>query len=123
MYHRMRSQKFRHVTPVGFSVRSAEANRNGQVREKVDQLKGIMQDNVKKILETHVTLESLECPGQKSIEKDLSRFNGSFFFFFNTVNRIKISFLHQILEFFGGISILFSPLCGSQLRYGYSSVH
>jgi len=31
-----------------------------EVREKVDQLKGIMQDNVKKILETHVTLESLE---------------------------------------------------------------
>ena len=26
----------------------------------MDQLKGIMQDNVKKILETHVTLESLE---------------------------------------------------------------
>mmetsp|Transcript_51269 Transcript_51269/g.83168 ORF Transcript_51269/g.83168 Transcript_51269/m.83168 type:complete len:232 (-) Transcript_51269:209-904(-) len=31
-----------------------------EVRDKVDQLKGIMQDNVKKILETHVTLESLE---------------------------------------------------------------
>lgn len=31
-----------------------------EVREKVDQLKGIMQDNVKRILETHVTLESLE---------------------------------------------------------------
>eukprot|EP00928_Gymnodinium_smaydae_P084579 TRINITY_DN67843_c0_g1_i1.p1 TRINITY_DN67843_c0_g1~~TRINITY_DN67843_c0_g1_i1.p1 ORF type:complete len:266 (+),score=62.02 TRINITY_DN67843_c0_g1_i1:103-798(+) len=31
-----------------------------EVREKVDQLKGIMQDNVKRILETHVTLDSLE---------------------------------------------------------------
>mmetsp|Transcript_65565 Transcript_65565/g.202900 ORF Transcript_65565/g.202900 Transcript_65565/m.202900 type:complete len:229 (+) Transcript_65565:35-721(+) len=31
-----------------------------EVREKVDELKGIMQDNVKRILETHVTLESLE---------------------------------------------------------------
>jgi vesicle-associated membrane protein 7 len=31
-----------------------------EVRAKVDDLKGIMQDNVKKILETHVTLESLE---------------------------------------------------------------
>jgi len=31
-----------------------------EVRQKVDDLKGIMQDNVKRILETHVTLESLE---------------------------------------------------------------
>merc|ERR1719411_908256 len=31
-----------------------------EVRQQVDQLKGIMQDNVKRILETHVTLESLE---------------------------------------------------------------
>eukprot|EP00933_Yihiella_yeosuensis_P083834 TRINITY_DN98116_c0_g1_i1.p1 TRINITY_DN98116_c0_g1~~TRINITY_DN98116_c0_g1_i1.p1 ORF type:complete len:232 (-),score=37.02 TRINITY_DN98116_c0_g1_i1:46-741(-) len=31
-----------------------------EVRAQVDSLKGIMQDNVKKILETHVTLESLE---------------------------------------------------------------
>lgn len=31
-----------------------------EVREKVDELKGVMQDNVKRILETHVTLESLQ---------------------------------------------------------------
>jgi hypothetical protein len=31
-----------------------------EVRQKVDDLKGIMQDNVKRILETHATLESLE---------------------------------------------------------------
>jgi len=31
-----------------------------EVRQKVDDLKGIMQDNVKKILESHVTLESLQ---------------------------------------------------------------
>mmetsp|Transcript_67202 Transcript_67202/g.190095 ORF Transcript_67202/g.190095 Transcript_67202/m.190095 type:complete len:232 (+) Transcript_67202:105-800(+) len=31
-----------------------------EVRQQVDQLKGIMQDNVKRILETHVTLEGLE---------------------------------------------------------------
>merc|ERR1711920_89917 len=30
-----------------------------EVRVKVDELKGIMQDNVKRILETHVTLETL----------------------------------------------------------------
>lgn len=31
-----------------------------EVQQKVDALKGIMQDNVKKILETHATLESLD---------------------------------------------------------------
>ncbi|CAK0890496.1 unnamed protein product, partial [Prorocentrum cordatum] len=31
-----------------------------EVRQKVDDLKGIMQDNVKKILESHATLETLE---------------------------------------------------------------
>jgi len=31
-----------------------------EVREKVDQLKGIMQDNVKRILETHVTMDQLQ---------------------------------------------------------------
>merc|ERR1719343_426277 len=35
-------------------------DKTAEVREKVDALKGIMQDNVKKILETHVSLESLE---------------------------------------------------------------
>jgi len=35
-------------------------DKTSEVREKVDALKGIMQDNVKKILETHVSLESLE---------------------------------------------------------------
>lgn len=38
----------------------AAQDKTTEVREKVDQLKGIMQDNVKRILETHVTLESLE---------------------------------------------------------------
>eukprot|EP00927_Polykrikos_kofoidii_P003278 TRINITY_DN11307_c0_g1_i2.p1 TRINITY_DN11307_c0_g1~~TRINITY_DN11307_c0_g1_i2.p1 ORF type:complete len:234 (-),score=54.69 TRINITY_DN11307_c0_g1_i2:126-827(-) len=38
----------------------AANDKTTEVREKVDQLKGIMQDNVKRILETHVTLESLE---------------------------------------------------------------
>jgi len=37
----------------------AAHDKTTEVREKVDQLKGIMQDNVKKILETHVTMESL----------------------------------------------------------------
>merc|ERR1719410_2393347 len=31
-----------------------------EVRKKVEELQGVMQDNVKRILETHVTLESLE---------------------------------------------------------------
>lgn len=39
---------------------AAAHDKTAEVREKVDQLKGVMQDNVKRILETHVTLESLE---------------------------------------------------------------
>merc|ERR1719277_141685 len=35
-------------------------DKSSEVRQQVDQLKGIMQDNVKRILETHVSLESLE---------------------------------------------------------------
>ncbi|OLQ03740.1 hypothetical protein AK812_SmicGene13268 [Symbiodinium microadriaticum] len=47
-----------------------------EVREKVDQLKGIMQDNVKKILETHVTLESLEIRPQQLEFQLLNEFAG-----------------------------------------------
>merc|ERR1711972_882446 len=35
-----------------------------EVRAQVDQLKGIMQDNVKRILETHVTLDQLQNSSQ-----------------------------------------------------------
>merc|ERR1712060_553171 len=31
-----------------------------EVRQKVDDVKGLMSDNVKRILETHATMESLE---------------------------------------------------------------
>lgn len=44
-----------------------------EVREKVDELKGIMQDNVKRILETHVTLESLE-NSSSSMSSQANRF-------------------------------------------------
>lgn len=44
-----------------------------EVREKVDQLKGIMQENVKRILETHVTLESLE-HSSSSMSSQANRF-------------------------------------------------
>lgn len=38
----------------------AKVDQVTQVQQKVDEVKGLMQDNVKKILETHVTLETLE---------------------------------------------------------------
>mmetsp|Transcript_23776 Transcript_23776/g.55391 ORF Transcript_23776/g.55391 Transcript_23776/m.55391 type:complete len:230 (+) Transcript_23776:106-795(+) len=38
---------------------AASQDKTTEVREKVDQLKGVMQDNVKRILETHVTLDTL----------------------------------------------------------------
>eukprot|EP00405_Crypthecodinium_cohnii_P026684 CAMPEP_0206493274 /NCGR_PEP_ID=MMETSP0324_2-20121206/46826_1 /ASSEMBLY_ACC=CAM_ASM_000836 /TAXON_ID=2866 /ORGANISM="Crypthecodinium cohnii, Strain Seligo" /LENGTH=231 /DNA_ID=CAMNT_0053976289 /DNA_START=18 /DNA_END=713 /DNA_ORIENTATION=+ len=44
-----------------------------EVRQQVDQLKGIMQDNVKKILETHVTLEGLE-NSSSSMSSQANRF-------------------------------------------------
>eukprot|EP00932_Pfiesteria_piscicida_P018677 SRR837773.5530.p2 GENE.SRR837773.5530~~SRR837773.5530.p2 ORF type:complete len:220 (-),score=92.94 SRR837773.5530:75-638(-) len=44
-----------------------------EVRQQVDQLKGIMQDNVKRILETHVTLESLE-NSSSSMSSQANRF-------------------------------------------------
>lgn len=39
---------------------SSAHDKTTEVNQKVDQLKGIMQDNVKRILETHTTLEGLE---------------------------------------------------------------
>lgn len=44
-----------------------------EVRQQVDQLKGIMQDNVKRILETHVTLESLD-NSSSSMSSQANRF-------------------------------------------------
>merc|ERR1719411_2432267 len=44
-----------------------------EVRQQVDELKGIMQDNVKRILETHVTLESLE-NSSSSMSSQANRF-------------------------------------------------
>lgn len=51
----------------------AALDKTTEVREKVDQLKGIMQDNVKRILETHVTLESLE-NSSSSMSSQANRF-------------------------------------------------
>mmetsp|Transcript_64986 Transcript_64986/g.209322 ORF Transcript_64986/g.209322 Transcript_64986/m.209322 type:complete len:232 (-) Transcript_64986:81-776(-) len=52
---------------------ASQHDRTTEVREKVDQLKGIMQDNVKRILETHVTLESLE-NSSSSMSSQANRF-------------------------------------------------
>jgi len=38
----------------------AKMDKKTEVHEKVDLVKGLMEDNVKKILETHVTIDSLE---------------------------------------------------------------
>mmetsp|Transcript_113958 Transcript_113958/g.285088 ORF Transcript_113958/g.285088 Transcript_113958/m.285088 type:complete len:98 (+) Transcript_113958:3-296(+) len=38
----------------------AAADKVTEVHEKVDKVKGLMQDNVKKILETHVSIETLQ---------------------------------------------------------------
>lgn len=38
----------------------AKVDKVAEVHEKVDKVKGLMQDNVKKILETHVSLEALQ---------------------------------------------------------------
>ena len=62
------------MTDIMKSYNDATAHdKTTEVREKVDQLKGIMQDNVKKILETHVTLESLE-NSSSSMSSQANRF-------------------------------------------------
>jgi uncharacterized Zn finger protein len=38
----------------------ANVDKTAQVKEKVDQVQGVMQDNVKRILDTHTNLEGLE---------------------------------------------------------------
>lgn len=37
-----------------------QKDKTAEVREKVEQVQGIMQDNVRKILDTHANVESLE---------------------------------------------------------------